>query len=219
MSAQTAPPPQAYPPQAAPPPQPVAPPPQAYPQQQVYPQAQPYPQQAYPQQYGQPQPYPPPVYAQPVYAGPPPAVYVTKPARPPRPPRAKKGLLIGGMVTLTVSYAIGLVSGAILVDTACCEEVGWDLFIPVAGPFMGLNEVENGKGALVMLGVIQLAGLGLTLGGIVQTVISSNRIAAGMGAQRAEERGLALKLREGRSMAFDVGTTPLLTGPTMKLRF
>jgi len=162
-----------------------------------------YVQQPYP-----PATYPPPVYAQqPAY---PPPLYVAQPQKP-RPPRPRRGLMIAGISTLAASYAVGIITGAILVETHCCESAGWSLFAPVAGPFMAAKRVPNGKGALALLGAVQTIGAGLTIAGIVVYAISSNDSAA----LAANE----FQLREGRSLALDVSTSPYLTGPSMRLRF
>jgi hypothetical protein len=156
-----------------------------------------------------PQPYPPPVYAAPppVYAQ---QVYVTQPQRPIG-PRPKRGLMIAGVSTLAASYAVGLITGAALVETKCCENAGWSLFIPLAGPFMAAQRVDHARGALALLGAVQVIGAGLTIGGVVMYVMSQKQARAPGVAQ--------FKLHEGRSLALDVSTTPYLTGPTMHLRF
>jgi hypothetical protein len=119
--------------------------------------------------------------------------------------------MIAGISTLAASYAIGLITGAILVETHCCESAGWSLFAPVAGPFMAARRVPDGKGALAFLGAVQVIGAGLTIAGIVVYAVSSNNTPA----VAANE----FRLREGRSLALDVSTTPYLTGPSMRLRF
>jgi hypothetical protein len=177
---------------------------------QAAPPAHAYPPAVYPAQPYQ-QPYPPPVYAP---APPPPGysqqIYVTQPR--PYAPRPRRGLLIAGISTLAASYAVGLVTGAILIDTRCCENAGWSLFIPLAGPFMATARVDNARGALAMLGVVQVVGAGLTIGGAVQFALSLKQNAKASQALRFE-------LREGRSLALDLSTSPMLTGPTMKMRF
>jgi hypothetical protein len=105
-----------------------------------------------------------------------------------------------------------LVTGAILIDTNCCESAGWSLFIPIAGPFMATARVDKARGALAMLGVVQVVGAGLTIGGAVQYALSLKQNAKASHA-------LQFKLREGRSLALDLSTSPMLTGPTMKMRF
>lgn len=178
--------------------------------------AQSAPPQAYPPAVYPAQPYQQPYAPPPVYTPPPPPpgysqqVYVTQVQRP-LAPRPKRGLMIAGISTLAASYAVGLVTGAILIDTKCCESAGWSLFIPIAGPFMATTRVDKARGALAMLGVVQVVGAGLTIGGAVQYALSVK--------QNARATALQFKLRQGRTLALDVSTSPWMTGPTAKLRF
>ena len=199
QAAATAPAPAPSPPPASA--EPAPPPPPTYPPQQIYPQ-QTYPQQAYPQQY--PQPYQ--AYQQ-AY---PQTVYVTQPLRP-LPPRPRRTLMIAGISVFMASYGVGVVTGAALVDSKCCEDVGWSLLIPVAGPYIAAGIADEGKGLLVLLGTVQVIGLGLTIGGAVQYALSKKAA--------ARTSALELKLPEGRALSFDVSSSPRLAGPTMKLRF
>jgi hypothetical protein len=180
---------------------PAAPPP-AYPQQypqQAYPQ-QAYPQQAYPQQYqGYPQQYPQ-------------TVYVTQPVKP-RPPQPRRTLMVAGISVLLASYGVAVISGAALVDSHCCSDVGWSLLIPVAGPYIAAGEALQGKGLLVLLGTVQVIGVGLTIAGGVQYALTKSA------ASQAQASALRLDLRHGRDLSFDVSTSPRMMGPNMKLRF
>jgi hypothetical protein len=185
---------------AAPPPPAAQPaptaPPQAYPQQypqQVYPQ-QTYPQQAYPQYQAYPQ-----------------TVYVAQPIKPQL--RPKRSLMIAGLSVLVASYGVAVVTGAALVDSHCCEDVGWSLLIPVAGPYIAAGVADEGKGLLVLLGTVQVIGLGLTIGGAVQYALTKNA------ANKAQTSALRLKLDHGRDLSFDMATSPRMMGPAMKLRF
>jgi hypothetical protein len=164
---------------------------------------------------GQPPPVygPPPVYAQPGYGQPGYPVTYAQPAR--RPPRARKGLMIGGIAALGASYLIAVITGATLVsisENACtnCNNVGNLLFIPFAGPFLGMAHTRHADAPLAILGVFQLAGAGLLAGGIVQYSMSK---------RRAEQEMYGLELRGGRRLSFDVHTSPLRLGPSMHLRF
>ena len=173
--------------------------PQAYPQQaypqQAYPQI--YPPQPYPQQYrGYPQPYPP-------------VVYVTQPARPAT-PQPRRTLMIAGVSVLLASYGVAVISGAALVDSDCCEDVGWALLIPVAGPYIAAGVADDGKGLLVLLGTIQVVGLGLTVGGAVQYALTKNA---------ARTSGLSFKLPRGGDLSLDMSASPRLLGPAMRVRF
>ncbi|HEX6241885.1 MAG TPA: hypothetical protein VFZ61_13345 [Polyangiales bacterium] len=157
-------------------------------------------------------------YAQPVpapYYGQPGAVYAPPP-RPPRPFRPRRGLMVAGISLLSASYMVAVVTGAVMLDVereACekCKDVGPLLFIPWAGPFAAISQAKEGDGLLVLLGVLQLAGAGLTIGGTMVYFKSK---------KRAEEQGLyTWDLRAGRRLALDVHTSPLRFGPSATLRF
>lgn len=187
---------QAQAPAAPPPPPAAAPPPAAYPQQypSQYPQTYPQPYyQAYPQHYPQ-------------------TVYVPQQAKP-RKPGPRRSLMIAGASVLLASYGVAVVTGAALVDGECrtCEDVGWSLLIPVAGPYIAAGVADKGKGLLVLLGTVQVVGVGLLVGGAIQYAMTKNAM--------KESAALSLKLPHGRAMSFDVATSPRLMGPTMKLRF
>jgi hypothetical protein len=173
---------------------------------------QPPPVYAPPPVYGQPV-YGQPVYGQPVYGQPGYPVTYAQPQR--RAPRARKGLMIGGIAAIGASYLIGVITGAVLVsisESACtnCNNVGNLLFIPFAGPFLGMAHTRHADAPLAILGVFQLAGAGLLAGGIVQYTMSK---------RRAEQEMYSLELRGGRRLSFDVHTSPLRLGPSMQLRF
>lgn len=206
-------PPPAYPAQPAPPPPQTYPPAPTYPQQaypqQAYPQPA-YPQQAYPQQaYPQQQPYPQMYQQQQVY--PPPYAPPAPAPRAPSKPRLKRGMLAAGISVLAASYGISLITGAILVDTPCCERVGAMLMIPVAGPYLAAEAADDGKGLLVLLGTVQVVGTGLLIGGIVRYTKSK---------RAAEEQGYyAWKLPHERSLGVGLSSSPALVGPRLQLRF
>ncbi len=182
--------------------------------------AQPAPAPQSPPVYGQPvygQPvYGQPVYGQPVYGQPvygQPGYPVAPPPR--RAPRARKGLMISGIAVLGASYLIGVITGAVLIsisESACrnCDNVGNALFIPFAGPFLGMAHTRHADAPLVLLGIFQLAGAGLLAGGIVQYSLSK---------RRAEQEMYGLELRGGRRLSFDVHASPWRAGPSMQLRF
>lgn len=75
--------------------------------------------------------------------------------------RKRKGLLVGGGVTLGVSYSICALTAAIGQDTSSNggNEVA-AMWIPVAGPFLQITETESAtaKVFLVGLGGAQVAG-------------------------------------------------------------
>lgn len=234
--------------QAAPPPQPSAPPPgapapagapeapsapgangqQAYPQQGYTQPAQPqgYPQQGYPQQGYQQQPYPQQQYQQPYpqqqYQQPYQQPY--QHAYGPRPRRPSRALLITGASILGGSYVLTALIGAALLDDdderyddelyyddcggGSCRAIGRWLFLPIAGPWAAMSETRD-DGWLAFLGMLQLVGAGLTVGGIIRYVNTKN----------AYEPGLGWELQNGKKLSLDMSTSPLLTGPQMKLQF
>lgn len=202
---------QPAPEQAAPPPA-MAPPPQQPPLA-----APPPPPPAYGQQqpaYGQQQP----AYGQP-------APYTLSPA--PRAPRPPKGMMITGASIFGGSYLVSAIIGVAVLDASesgfdddengeydsgCdnCGKVGGLLLVPVLGPFLAMGPAEGGNGALALLGIVQTVGFGLMVGGIVRYKNAKRRY---------EEGGYAFDLSHGRSLSLDVGTTPAMLGPRMKLRF
>lgn len=168
-----------------PPEQPVAPAPapapepapvtvQPAPQPQPAPAPQPAPQPGWEQPAGtQPQPQPgaqPPAWGQPQ---PPPPSYQPMPQPQPMPPRGPNpnrglGLTIAGFSVFGFSYLFTAVGGALSID-AGRPEIGQPLLIPVAGPFIAgarTGSATLGLG-LGLVGVIQLAGLGMGVGGAV----------------------------------------------------
>jgi hypothetical protein len=76
------------------------------------------------------------------------------------------GLMIAGVGVFTVSYLISAVAGAVLIDSGA-EEVGRPLFIPIAGPFIGVSRTDSAVASLGLAfgGIAQLAGLGMGIGG------------------------------------------------------
>jgi hypothetical protein len=202
-------------------PAPQAQPPQQY-QQQSYPQQQGYPapQQAYPVQGG----YPPP--QQQAY---PTQGYATQPAQPyayqqpyvsNAPPlrrrRPSKGLMIAGISVLAGSYLIASTAGIALVDQTreeCrdCKDVGRWLFLPVVGPYVAMSETrDGGDGALWLLGMVEVVGTALMIGGIVRYQNTKREI---------EAAALSWDFKHDRKLSLNLSTSPLMAGPRMKLRF
>ena len=83
-------------------------------------------------------------------------------------PNRGLGLMIAGFSVFGVSYLITAVSGTAIID-AGRPEIGRPLLIPVAGPFIsGARQSSATLGlGLGLVGVIQLAGLGMGVGGAV----------------------------------------------------
>jgi hypothetical protein len=179
---------------------------------------------------------PAPAPAQPpaVAPAPPPAQYVVPPAQyvPPPPPgyapsypgsayrpaaprpHVSKGLMITGIAVLGGSYLIAALTGAILIDdNDCrdCRDVGALLFIPVAGPFAAIGPAEDGRGVLALFGVVQLAGLGMMIGGIVRYVHTKHAV------EQSGYYGWRLPGRRPLQLDFGAGAAPL--APALALRF
>jgi hypothetical protein len=160
------------------------------------------------------------VYAQP------PAGYVAQPGYgqayayapqqlPPRRPRLRKGVRIAGTSVFGASYLISAITGAVLLDlnAPCsdCKDVGAMLLIPLVGPFLAVPRSDGGDGGLVVLGIVQIAGAGLMIWGIIQFLHSK---------RQAEQSGYySLNLPQGRRLSFDVDASPARLGPSMQLRF
>jgi hypothetical protein len=156
------------------------PPPAPYPPQAPAP----YPPQAYP-----PQAYPPQGYAPPVYIMPAPQQAPAGPRKitdweegEPIPPGYHKvthvrlGLVIGGAVTFGVTYLFTAFAGALVSvsDIGNATNCGMScasakpLLVPVAGPWIVLPHSDTATGSffLVLDGLVQVAGLGMLIGGI-----------------------------------------------------
>ena len=124
--------------------------------------------------------------------------------------------MIGGTVTLGVSYLIGLLPAAILLDISksrCrdCQQVGGYLFIPVVGPFLAIEPARHAQGLLAIYGVVQAVGAVMMVAGIIKYKNSK---------RAAMEAGyVQWKLPNERSLAFDVAASPLQLGPKLSLRF
>ncbi len=136
---------------------------------------QPEPQPGYPQGYpnGYPPPevYPQPVYVRPAYSAPiPPGPeemdYVEGTPIPygyTRVEKTRKGLVIGGAITLGVVYGFSAAFGAIGEDLRNANETRTNtasMWIPVAGPFLQMKETSSSTGKLLLfhVGLAQTAG-------------------------------------------------------------
>jgi hypothetical protein len=99
-------------------------------------------------------------------------VYQPAPAQPgpqPLPNRNRGlGLMISGFSVFSIAYIISAVTGVIMIDTNN-EEIGRPLLIPVAGPFIAINRTRTALGGfgLGFVGIVQLAGFGMGVGGAV----------------------------------------------------
>jgi hypothetical protein len=124
--------------------------------------------------------------------------------------------MVAGISMLGGSYLVSVISGAALIDMhepQCrhCDDVGPLLFIPLVGPFLGIAQAREGDAFLVLLGILQLAGTGLTIGGAIQFRRSKKELAA--------QGYYTLHLPHGRSLSFDMSASPARLGPSARLRF
>jgi hypothetical protein len=152
-----------------------APPPAPYPEPAPYPAPPP------------PGYYPPPAYGPPPGYPPPPPAKDTRPREiddweegDPIPPgytprgRIRKGLVIGGAVTLgavwIVNVLVASVAMSIEENVQGGEPEAWGaLYVPVAGPFIAMGTLEaRGSGIVVLAldGVIQAGGLAMLIAGV-----------------------------------------------------
>lgn len=133
--------------------------------------------------------------------------------------------MITGISILGASYLLSVAFGAAFLDEDVdgdgfeddedycehCEDVAPWLFVPVVGPFIGMAEVDDGHGGLLVLGALQLTGLGLMIGGIIQYKASK---------RAAQAQGFThWKLKGDRELALDIATTPRFAGPRVSLSF
>lgn len=97
-------------------------------------------------------------------------------------------------------------------DDGCryCGEIAPWLFVPVVGPFIAMSETPNDFG-LWLLGMLQTASLGLTIGGIVRYKNTK---------RAAEAQNFThWKLPGNRELALDVSASSRFSGPRLKLSF
>jgi len=218
-------PPPAYPGNAPPPAAAPSSPQQPYQQQQY--QQQQYQQQQYPQQQYPQQGAPPPAGyapqqsplvgqpAQPGYGAQPGYAQQTVPWQPPRRVRTRKGLMIAGIAVFGAFYVLSSGIGSALMDEGSDwdnhHDVGRLLFIPLVGPFVAMSQTNEGDWGLWWLGMGQVAGAGMLVGGIIQYVNSK---------RRAEAEGFAQwKLPGERKLSLDMATSATFAGPRMRLAF
>lgn len=127
-------------------------------------------------------------------------------------PRFKTGLLITGIAILGASYGVALTAGMGFTGGSCkkCQDIGIPLLVPVVGPFFAARNVKNGRGALIFLGVPQVIGAALAIGGYYRYRNSKTR---------AQQDGYVVELTGGRTLVLDVSVAPALVGPRLDLRF
>ena len=134
---------------------------------------QPEPQPGYPQ--GYPQGYPPPAYGPPIYVQPAYGIPVRGPEEMDyvegtqipygytRVEKTRKGLVIGGAITLGIVYSASAVFGVIGEDLRESNETRTNtsaMWIPVAGPFLQMKETDSATGRLGLfaVGAAQVGG-------------------------------------------------------------
>jgi hypothetical protein len=82
-----------------------------------------------------------------------------------------RGVWIGGVSMLSAGYFVTILGGGIA-DAVEDHDQGkylWYSLIPVGGPFViaGHEEIQSGgKAVFILLGAVQAAGLGMTIGGL-----------------------------------------------------
>jgi hypothetical protein len=83
-------------------------------------------------------------------------------------PNRGLGLTISGFSIFAVSYLITAASGTIALD-AGSPEIGRPLLIPAVGPFIAASRLNSATGGfgLAFAGIIQVAGLGMGVGGAI----------------------------------------------------
>lgn len=88
------------------------------------------------------------------------------PAPPPVNRNRGLGLMIAGISVFSFSYLISAVVGVIMIDTNS-PEIGQRLLIPLAGPFMAIGPANTATGGfgLAFVGLAQVAGFGMAIGG------------------------------------------------------
>jgi hypothetical protein len=96
--------------------------------------------------------------------------------------RAYPGLIWGGATMFGVSYGAAAIGGAVANDV-CNAGESWacvknrnDLYIPVVGPFMAMNDVtgtgsSTAKALLALDGAFQIAGIAMSVTGIIMSAV------------------------------------------------
>ena len=88
---------------------------------------------------------------------------------------ARSGLAIGGGVTFGATWLLSAMVGAALSeawskdDTIDNDDTAWPLFIPVAGPFIGIGTMKASYGPgfmLVIDGLAQTGGVAMFIAGL-----------------------------------------------------
>ena len=91
-------------------------------------------------------------------------------------PRSRRiGLVVGGLVTFAVPYTLGVLAAFASARSTnemcpCPQNSPWagDLLIPGAGPWMAIGASPKDAAVFSILGIVQAAGVALTIGGIVR---------------------------------------------------
>lgn len=106
--------------------------------------------------------------------------------------KPRLGLIIGGAVTLGVSYLLSLMAFVIDDSVSCVDDFGdgscddgsdlWPLAIPVAGPFLTIGTTDGEQDSLTILlldGIAQVGGVVMLVLGVTskKTVLVRNDLA------------------------------------------
>jgi hypothetical protein len=81
--------------------------------------------------------------------------------------RPRRGLIIGGAVTLGTTWLLSVLTASI-VESIGRENPLWPLYLPVVGPFIAIGTAESeGVGTLYLVidGVAQAGGLAMIIAG------------------------------------------------------
>ena len=140
----------------------------------------------------------------------------------PRPARPRKGMMVAGIAILGGAYLLSTTVAVSLFEDddddlydSCpsCNRVAPWLFLPVFGPFVAMTKTRDdaGDSGLYLLGMAQLVGLALTIGGAIRYRNTK---------RAAEQQGFASwELPKERRLALDVASSQRFTGPTLRLDF
>jgi hypothetical protein len=130
--------------------------------------------------------------------------------------------MIVGISVLGGAYVLAIGVGAALLDgdaepgggfDSCrhCNDVAPWLFLPVAGPFVAMTETNDGDFGLWLLGMTQVVGAGLMIGGIIK--YKNSKRAAEM------QQPLTWSLPHDRKLTVDISASARFSGPQLRLTF
>lgn len=93
-----------------------------------------------------------------------------------------------------------------------CNRVAPWLFLPVFGPFVAMSKTHDSAGdwGLWMLGMVQVVGAALTIGGAVRYRNTK---------REAERQFASWKLGDDRRLTLGLSASPRATGPNLRIDF